>query len=50
MELISKNRTMRAYEYLRKPSKLIKKANKKQNMVQIVENNFYYKYIIFLNI
>ena len=41
---------MRSYEYLRKPSKLIKKANEKPNMVQIVENNFSYKYIIFLNI
>ena len=41
---------MRPYEYLRKPSKLIKRVNKKPNMVQIVENNFCYKYIIFLNI
>ena len=48
-ELISKNRTMRSFEYLRKPSKLIKRVNKKPNMVQIVENNFSYKYRFFLN-
>ena len=40
---------MRSYEYLRKPTILIKRPIKKPNMVQIVENNFSYKYRFFLN-
>ena len=48
-DLIKKNRVMRSYEYLRKPTILIKRPIKKPNMVQIVENNFSYKYRFFLN-
>ena len=40
---------MRSYEFMRKPTKLKKIKITKPKMVQIVENNFSYKYRYFLN-
>ena len=48
-ELMKKNKTMRSYEYLRQPTILKKELIRKPKMVQIVEDNFSYKYRFFLN-
>ena len=48
-ELMKKNRTMRSYEYLRKPTKLKIFKNRKPNMVQIIEDNNTFKYRFILN-
>ena len=48
-ELMKKNRTMRSYEYLRKPTKLKQNILIKPKMVRIVEDNFSYKYRYFIN-
>ena len=48
-ELMQKNRTMRSYEYLRKPTKLKHNIIIKPKMVRIVEDNLSYKYRYFLN-
>ncbi len=46
---MKKNRTMRSYEYLRKPTKLKIFKNRKPNMVQIIEDNNTFKYRFILN-
>ena len=48
-EFMKTHRTMRSYEFMRKPTKLKKIKITKPKMVQIVENNFSYKYRYFLN-
>ena len=48
-ELMTKNKTMRSYEYLRQPTKLQKIIIKKPKMIKIIEDNFCYKYRYFLN-
>ena len=49
-ELMKRNRTMRSFEYLRKPTKMKKIKIIKPKMVQIIEDNFEYKYRIFPNL
>ena len=48
-ELMTKNKTMRSYEYLRLPTKMQKIRINKPKMVKIIEDNFCYKYRAFLN-
>ena len=48
-EVMEKNKTMRSYEYMRKPCKLNQIRVFKPRMIQIIENNDNYKYRYLIN-
>ena len=48
-EIMKKNKTMKSYEYLRLPTKLKIFEIRKPNMVQIIEDNYSFKYKFILH-